>query len=302
MYNLLCFSHRMDLSLHRQEIARSLGQLEASLERLVAALAHDAVTTQIESSPSGRSAIRLACEAYSAIDYRMDDAVSDSVTCVGVIGAGAEILRLADRVNAAKAEFKRICTPLQGIRIRVPVKGDKGPTKAIPAIRVLLRNIQRSDLNLLAAYRKIPVLKATPASVTFTRANTRAVYRKSIEEIDEMVANLGAPTSLKDRQRLATLDRRETHLALVKDRYQNIRANILYAHLDPRGRGRIQIAAELPLLYPKGRRAEPPLVRFPIPANSDEPPRVRQSKLEPHPFLESLSVYRYVRSSGPRGH
>jgi hypothetical protein len=85
------------------------------------------------------------------------------------------------------------------------VKGNTGPTKAVQAIRVLLRNIQRSDLNRLAAYRKIPLLKATPASVTFTRANTRAVYRKSVEEIDEMLVNLGAPTSLEDRQRLATL-------------------------------------------------------------------------------------------------
>jgi hypothetical protein len=34
------------------------------------------------------------------------------------------------------------------------------------------------------------------------------------------------------------------------DRYQNIRASILDAR--PKGRGRIQISAELPLLYPTG--------------------------------------------------
>jgi hypothetical protein len=293
-------SYSMDLSSHRQEIACSLAQLEASLSRLVAALAHGSVAVQMESSTSDESAVRLACEAYSAIDYRMDDAVGDSVICLGAIGAGADILRLAERVNAAKAEFKKICTPLQGIRIRIPVKGNTGPTKAIPAIRVLLRNIQRSDLNLLAAYRKIPLLKATPASLTFTRANTRAVYRKSVEEIDQMLANLGAPTSLRDRKRLTTLDRRETHLALVKDRYQNIRANVLYAHLDSRGRGRVQIAAELPILYPKGRRAEPPQVRFPQPPDPDELPRARQSKLEAHSFLESLPVYRYARHGNER--
>jgi len=107
-----------------------------------------------------------------------------------------------------------------------------------------------------------------------------------------MLANLGAPTSLKDRERLPTLDRRETHLALVKDRYQNIRANVLYARLDLRGR--IQIAAELPLLYPKGRRAEPPTIRSPQPADPDEPRRARQPKLDPRPFLESLPVYRYL--------
>jgi hypothetical protein len=30
--------------------------------------------------------------------------------------------------------------------VHVPVKGNDGPTKAIPAIPVILRNIQRGDL------------------------------------------------------------------------------------------------------------------------------------------------------------
>lgn len=35
---------------------------------------------------------------------------------------------------------------------------------------MILRNIQRSDLNLLAAYRKIPILGAAPTTITYTRA------------------------------------------------------------------------------------------------------------------------------------
>ena len=287
----------MDLTPHRQEVARALSQLESKLERLVAALAHGIVFVELEQAPEPAplNLIRRACEAYSAINYRMQDAPGESVVCVGVIGAGSEILKLAQALNLAKAAFKDICTPLQRIRMRIPVKGEASPTKAIPAIRVILRNIQRSDLNLLAAYRKIPILTATPATVTFTRANTRSVYRKSIEDIDAMLINLGTPTSLEDRGRLTTLDRRETHLALVKERYQNIRANVLYAHLDPRGRGRMQIAAELPLLYPRLKRAEPPQVRFLQAAEPDQTRRARQSKLDPQPYLESLPVYRYSR-------
>jgi hypothetical protein len=262
---------------------------------LVAALAHGVVSLELEPSSERRSAIRRACEAYSAIDYGMEDAAGESVTCIGVIGVGSEILRLAGAVNVAKADLKRVCAPLQGIRIRVPVKGGVSPTKAIPAIRMLLRQIQRSDVNLLAAYRKIPLLSAPPASITFTRANTRSVYRKSTEAIDEMLVNLGGPTALSDRGRLATLDRRESHLALVKERYENIRANVLYAHLDPRGRGRIQIAAELPLLYTRGRRGPAPEIRFPPTAPGEERERRRQPKLEANPFLSSLPVYRYAK-------
>jgi hypothetical protein len=284
----------MDLSVHRQEVARALSDLETRLSRLVAALAHDVVSVELESGTDAESPVRRACEAYAAIDYRMEDAVGESVICVGVIGAGPEILQLARAVNVAKAELKRICTPLQGIRVRIPIKHGASPTEAIAAIRVILRNIQRSDVNLLAAYRKIPVLTTPPVSITFTRANTRSVYRKTIEEIDTMLSNLGGPTALADRSRLATLDRREIYLALAKERYENIRANVLYTHLDSRGRGRIQIAAELPLLYPKRRRIDPPKVRFPLTPEERPPGRTRQPKLEKHPFLQSLPVFRYA--------
>jgi hypothetical protein len=138
-------------------------------------------------------------------------------------------------------------------------------------------------------------LAAPPASITYTRANTCAVYRKTIDDLHQLLANLDGPGAAADRARLLTLGPRESHLALVRDRYQNIRANILYARLDRRGRGRIQTSAELPLIYAMTRRTEHPEVHFPTapaaPANQLQ--RVRQSKLDPHPFLQSLPVYRY---------
>jgi hypothetical protein len=66
-----------------------------------------------------------------------------------------------------------------------------------------------------AAYRKIPILGNPPAAVTYTRANTRNVYRKTIDEIADMLSNIASPAAIADRQRLETLDRRITHLALV---------------------------------------------------------------------------------------
>ena len=285
----------MDFILHREKIAKGLLDLESALERLVDALSHGSFSAQIENCTSDPHAIRKLCEAYSTIDYAMQDEVNISTVCLGVIGVNADTIKKAHAVNAAKLKFKTICTPLQGIRVRIPVKGESSPTKAIPAIRVVLRNIQRSDLNLLAAYRKIPILDAPPASVTYTRANTRSVYRKSVDEIADMLTNFNSPAAIADRDKLAALERRITHLALVKERYQNIRANIQYARLDARGRGRIQIGAELPLMYATGRRTVAPQVRFPVEAGEGvKPPRIRQSKLEPESFLRSLPVYRYI--------
>src|ERR1700730_4658326 len=96
----------------------------------------------------------------------------------------------------------RFCPATSAPKPWVAVLGPS-PTKAIPVIRVILRNIQRSDLNLLAAYRKIPILDAPPSTVTYTRANTRSVYRKTVEEIAEMLANLTSPAAIADRELLA---------------------------------------------------------------------------------------------------
>ena len=291
MYKLLT----MDISAHRPEIAKALLSVETAIERLTDALSHRPVTANIDGTTTERSAIRRACEAYSAINYEMDDEITDSVVCLGVIGVQAEVLKRAQAVNAAKAELKALFAPLQRVRVRVPEKGSS-TTKAIPALRVILRNIQRSDLNVHAAYRKIPILDAPPATVTYTRANTRSVYRKTIDEIADMLSNIASPAAITDRERLSTLDRRETDLALVRYHYQNIRANVLYARLDSKGRGRIQISAELPIIYATGRHSETPEVRFP--ADADGPPkpkRTRESKIEPGSFLRSLPVYRYSR-------
>ena len=283
----------MDLTTHRQEIAKGLIALESAIERLVDALSHGSFPAQVADATSARSAVRRICEAYATINYKMDDEVNESPVCLGIIGVNADAVKKAQTVNTAKANFKNLCAPLQGIRVRIPVKGESSPTKAIPAIRVILRNIQRSDLNLLAAYRKIPILDVPPKSVTYTRANTRAVYRKSVEEIAAMLENLSSPAAIADRELLATLGRGVTHLAWVKNRYQNIRANVLYARLDSSGRGRIQISAELPLIYATGRRAEPAEVNFPSEAQAKNPTRVRKSKIETEPLLLSLPVYRY---------
>ena len=124
------------------------------------------------------------------------------------------------------------------------------------------------------------------------------MYRKTVDEIADMLSNIHSSTATADSERLATLDRRVTHLALVRCRYENIRANVLYARLDPSGRGRIQITAELPLIYAtgarSGRRTEAPEVHFPTDTNtSAQPKRERKSRLEAEPFLRSLPVFRY---------
>jgi hypothetical protein len=155
----------MDITPHIPQVAKALLSLESTLERLTDALSHRPVTAHIDGATE-RTSIRHACEAYSAIDYEMDDEIGDSVVCLGVIGTPADVVKRAQAVNVAKAALKALFAPLQRVRIRVPVKGST--TKAIPALRVILRHIQRSDLNVNAAYRKIPILTRPPAPTPAT--------------------------------------------------------------------------------------------------------------------------------------
>ena len=281
----------MDLAPHTPRVAKALLTLETSIERLVDALAHRPVLASIEGT-TDNTAVRRACEAYSAIDYETDDDVGDSVVCLGVVGAPTDVLKRALAVNDAKLQLKTLFAPLQRVRVRVPIKGSQ--TKAISALRVILRHIQRSDLNVHAAYRKIPILGVPPKTVTYTHANTRSVYRKTVAEIADMLFNINSSAAAGDRERLLNLHRSVSHLALVRYRYQNIRANILYCRLDSKGRGRMQISAELPIMYATGRSPALPEILFPAETNDlKKQGRMRQSKLAPDPFLRSLPVYRY---------
>jgi hypothetical protein len=99
-----------------------------------------------------------------------------------------------------------------------------------------------------------------------------------------------------DRARLSTLGPKDKYLALTKAHYDNIRANITYSCLDSRGRGRVQLTAELPFLYTVGRWPTPPEVNYPAPVHelAERPRRSRQSELEAEPFLQSIPAYRYV--------
>jgi hypothetical protein len=162
-------------------------------------------------------------------------------------------------------------------------------------VRVILRNIGRSHLNLTAAYRRIPVLGAQPVRIAYTRTLTRRVRRLTREALLERLEFSDKPGAAEDRARLRSTA--DAHLALVDPHVPNVRANVWYQSRDARNRDCVQLSAELPLLYRSGRRPALPEIIFPDAADwarvADGPRRPRTTKLEPDPFLTTLPVYRY---------
>jgi hypothetical protein len=280
--------------LHKAAVAAGLRELEQALARLIDALAHETGPVSAEVALSDADARRRICEAYAAIDYGQEDAVNETRQCLGIAGVTVATLDRAEAVNAAKARLKALCTALRSQRVRTPVKDGQGGqvVKSLPLVRVILRELQRSDLNLLAAYRKVPVLTGRVARVTYTRAHTRAVYRKSRSELEALLNVSNRLTAAADLARLRQLPASETHLALVKERQSHVRANVWFLGLDRRNRGRTQVIADLPILYPVGRHRDPAEINFPEP-DTGQPAVQRTGKLEDTLFLQSLPVYRY---------
>jgi len=280
----------------KHNVAAALRDLERTLERFIATLSHQEALASSEGALTGPPALRRICSAYATMNYDSADEPNDSPVCLGVIGANAASLAQAEDLNDAKAQLRDRVKVLRPYRVRVPVKDGQGGrvVKSLPLVRVILRELQRSDLNLLAAYRKIPVLTGRVSRVVYTRALTRAVYRKTRAEIAALLQGSGRITVTEDLERLRRLPARETHLALVKQHYTNIRANVWFDGLDARNRGRVMVSAELPLLYPLGRSRELPEIRYPSAEQGTAPSvRPRAGKLEDQPFLDSLPVYRY---------
>lgn len=288
----------LDRDFAQASVAEALRHLERSLERLVMSIAHERLDISVDGVGPDALARRAVADAYAAINLGADDQPNKSVVCLGVIGVGKDLVESAHQVNRAKAELRRVCAPLQTVRTRVPDPSGTG-TKALPIIRVILRAIQRSDLNLLAAYRRIPILDSNPTRIVYTRAHTRSVYRKKIDDIAALLQTSDTPAAALDRERLRTLPASETHVALVRDRYENVRANVTFEPAPDEPPKRRLIAAELPIIYPLGIKVRRPTIKFPISTDPDSAARIRtrRSKLFDQPFLSTLSVYRYINKA-----
>ncbi len=275
----------------RLAVAAALRDLDRRLERFANGLAHArSASAWVDGAASDSIALRQAITAYTTIDLDLEDAPGTSLVCIGVIGAPRSVLHLAAAVNDAKAALKTICAPLQDHRIRIP---DGKGTRVLPLIRAILRSLQRSELNLLAAYRRIPILEEMPLRVAYTRARTRSVYRKLAGDVTSMLVNAEGPRAAADRARLAALPPGERYVALVRDHYENVRANIVYGEAKRGKRRRLQMSAELPLLFCSGRGGAVPIVSFPAARPPSDPVRRRRSRLEPRALLETLPVHRY---------
>lgn len=277
----------------REDVGAALRALERVLSELAQTIAHRSDPVAVRDASTDADARRRLVESYVQIDYGVEDDVRATSVCLGVMGATRDVIALAERVNEAKARLRAVCSAMHGVKIRLPTSADaNAPTELVPLTRAILRSIQRSDLNLVAAYRRIPILDVRPNTVAFTQAYTRKVQRRERTELVDLLRQSSRPGADRDLARLRAC--RDRWLAYVEPHYANVRANVWFDGLDARGRGRVQVAAELPLLYAQGRSVAFPEIRWPRPDAPRGPTRDRAGRLVEEPLIETLPVYRYA--------
>ncbi len=288
---------RPDLAAATAAIAGALRELERELYLFVQALAHSDTLVSLDPRFATAHPVETVCDAFTAIGYAVADRLHSSVSCVGIVCANQATVTQAQQLNAAKAVLQRTCAPLQRHRMRIRVHDANGEevVRMTSLVRVVLRNIGHAHLNLLAAYRKVPILGAQPARIAYTRTLTRRVRRQTRDALLERLRFSEKPGAAEDRARLRAIP--DAHLALVDPHLPNVRANVWYRSRGAARRDCVQIGAELPIIFRGGRRPALPVIVFPEPTDwergADAPRRPRATRLEPAPFLQTLPVFRY---------
>jgi hypothetical protein len=293
-----------DLDAATRSVAGALRAMERDLDSFVQSVAHGNALVRLDPLFEHPRPVEAVCNAFSTINYAVQDAVQAGTTCVAVVRAAPSTVARAEQLNAAKDRLRAVCAPLQGHRLRILVRNPGGEevVRMTTLVRAILRSIGRSDLNLTAAYRHVPILGAYPVRIAYTRALTRRVRRMTREALLERLRFSDKPGAAEDRARLqSTADR---HLALVDPHVANVRANVWYQSRDARNRDCVQLSAELPILYRAGRRQALPAISFLSAADwaraADGPRRPRATRLEPEPFLQTLPAFRYRPVAGQR--
>lgn len=283
---------------HKPLIAEKLRALDRLLQAFGTALAQEsnpavvfAPIIESELDGDGRflrfteldaaASCEAAVTAYTQLDYGMEDRVNRSIRCYGALGVPRRLINEAKVVNRAKSDFKAALKAIARKRVRVTLKDRRGDdavtTRALS--NIVLRQLQRSSLNLLAAYREVRILEETPLSIHFMQTRTRSVPRKTARELLDLLQGRSDEFTNSDRERLQGLSPNE-YLVSPKAPYPRMRAHVIARHLNDEGKPADQIMlAELPILYPIRKRVRPPdLIKPDL--------RVKQ-RLHPKSYIEA---------------
>jgi hypothetical protein len=200
---------------------------------------------------------QLAADAIAQLEYIEDEPKNRSVRCYGAIGVSMRLIQQIQGVNRAKDAFRDALKPLSGKTMRVSVRHADGSSERVmrELITVMMRRLELARVNVLAAYRHIPVFDEQVRTLRFNHVTSKSVEKKTAEQLIDMLANSHESTAGEDIARLRQIPEDEP-LSRRKSGYDRVMARITaarrYQH-EESGRMRYymqQIPAELPVFFP----------------------------------------------------
>jgi hypothetical protein len=278
-----------------EAVQGGLAELESRLAKLATSLLEADAEVSVLGVGDRRKALKRVAAAYLALEFVGDNDDEEPDSVLGVVGVPARVIEIGRAVNAAKDDLKAICTPFYDRRRATPVLDDRGRSvvKEVQWMRLILRDIGRPNLNLLAAYRHVPILDARPLRVGYVNANTRSTYRRSREELIRMLGRYPPESAARDIEKLNGLPRAERFLVHVRGHYTSIRVNVTLEGSGGKKGERAQVRGRMPILYPLGRSGQPPMIVYPGEGRAPPEGPGRAGKLRAEQFLESMAVHRY---------
>lgn len=250
---------------------------------------------------------QLAADAISQLEYIEDEPKNRSVRCYGAIGVSMRLIQQIQGVNRAKDAFRDALQPLSGKTMRVTVRHPDGSRERVirELITVMMRRLELARVNVLAAYRHIPVFDEQVRTLRFNHVTSKSVEKKTAGQLIEMLAESHESTAGEDIARLRQIPEDEP-LSRRKSGYDRVMARITAARRyqdDKTGRLRYymqQIPAELPVFFPMHPSwPEPPISkpsfeRYPRTKENQrkKKTRGRLPALEDEPFIKTWEFRR----------
>lgn len=273
-------------------------QLRHALQNLDAALAclDDLLTTDYrwvsaegETSPSTAMAKIRAVYALIEGEHMPDQRALPG--CRAIFAVTRNVVAAACRLNVAKAELQSACKGLSRRRSIGRSHWNGRVTYVRSSLSLALEAIGRPNLNMFAAYRRVPILTGAPLRAAFSTRQCYTVYRTPRDTIAKRLRGRCDADSIEDLGRIQQLPQFEARLALLTNVRPFSNAHIRFDGFDTGGRTYIDILTEMPIIYAAG--SAPPEVAYSV--DGGGPARkAKERAVCPDQYLKTLRVHRYL--------
>lgn len=246
---------------------------------------------------------RAVADAYSQLDYLDEQLPNQTLKCYGIVGVPRRLINLAKRINTAKDELREAIAPVANRRVKIYGKNATGDQELLvrELTTVILRQIQSSSVNLLAAYRELPIIDEPVDQIHFMLTRPRSVPRKTAKWIREKIIgerseNELSPDAKDDLAALAGIPDDE-YLVCPKPPRTCMRAHVFLRRREPNEKNnnklervRRIISADLPILFPMTATTVAPTVIEPKKPNPNR--KHPASRIEANETVKTLHYFR----------